>query len=48
MIDQSIPEGLHLMERTHMGQVHEELQHMERTHVGEVNEGLSSMGGLAC
>ncbi|OPJ73590.1 hypothetical protein AV530_005913 [Patagioenas fasciata monilis] len=34
MLEQSVPEGLYPMERTHAGEVHKELQPMRRTHVG--------------
>ena len=44
MLEQSIPEGLHPVERTHAGAVCEELQPMGRTHVGEVHGGLSPCG----
>ncbi|PKU42932.1 rna-directed dna polymerase from mobile element hypothetical protein [Limosa lapponica baueri] len=39
-LEQSVPEGLHLVERTHAGAVHEELQPVGRFHVGAVHEGL--------
>ncbi|PKU41474.1 ubx domain-containing protein 4 [Limosa lapponica baueri] len=45
MLEQSIPEGLHLMERTHGGAVHEELQPIGRTHTGVVRGELSPRGG---
>jgi len=48
MLEQSVPEGLHPMERTHAGAVHQELQPVGRTHVGEVHGGLSSVGGTPC
>ena len=35
--EQSIPEGLYPMERTHAGTVLEELQPVGRTHVGAVH-----------
>jgi len=41
MLEQPVPEGLHLVGRTHAGAAHEELQPMERTHVGEVYGELS-------
>ncbi|GAB0187278.1 hypothetical protein GRJ2_001193100 [Grus japonensis] len=46
-LEQSVPEGLHLMEETHAGAVHEELQPVGRTHI-EVHGGLSPMGGTPC
>jgi len=48
MLEQPIPEGLHPMEVTHTGAVHEELQPVGRTHIGEVHGGLSPMGGIPC
>ncbi|PKU45188.1 hypothetical protein llap_4489 [Limosa lapponica baueri] len=36
MLEQSVPEGLHPVERTHAEEVHEELQPVGRTHVGEI------------
>ena len=45
MLEQSVPEGLHPVERIHTGAVCEELQPVGRTHVGEVREGLSPVGG---
>ncbi|KAK4832383.1 hypothetical protein QYF61_022238 [Mycteria americana] len=45
MLEQSVPEGLHPIGRTHAGAVLEELQPMGRTHVGEVRGGLSPLGG---
>ena len=45
MLEQSVPEGLHTVERTHAGAVCEELQPVGRTHVGEVRGGLSPVGG---
>ncbi|GAB0181827.1 zinc finger and BTB domain-containing protein 5 [Grus japonensis] len=45
MLEQSAPEGLHPMEGTHTGAVHEELQPMGRTDVGEVHGGLSPVEG---
>jgi len=36
MLEQSAPEGLHPMERTHAGAVCEGLQPVRRTHVREV------------
>ena len=44
-LEQSVPEGLYIMERTCSGPVLEELQPVGRTHVGEVHEELSPMGG---
>ncbi|PKU37806.1 hypothetical protein llap_11890 [Limosa lapponica baueri] len=41
ILEQSVPEGLHPMERTHARAVLEELQLMGRTHIGEFQEGLS-------
>lgn len=46
-LEQSIPEGLYPMERTHIRAVLEELQTAGRTHV-EVHEGLPPMGGSPC
>lgn len=43
-LELSVPEGLHLMERTHTGAVCEELQPVGRTHREEVHGGLSSEG----
>lgn len=34
MLDQTIPEGLHSMERTHAGALLEELHHMGMTQIG--------------
>ncbi|KAK4831704.1 hypothetical protein QYF61_018756, partial [Mycteria americana] len=45
MLEQSVPEGLHPLERTHAGAVREELQPVGRTHIGEVHGGLSPVGG---
>ena len=45
-LEQSVPEGLQLVEGTHAGAVHEELQPMGRTYVGEVLGGLSPVGGI--
>ena len=45
MLEQSVPEGLHPVERTHAGASCVELEPMGRTHVGEVCEGLSPIGG---
>ena len=45
MLEQSVPEELHPMGRTHAGAVHEELQTKGRTHVGAVCEELSPMRG---
>jgi len=36
MVEQSIPEGLYLMERTRAGAVREELQLVGRNNIGEV------------
>ena len=38
MLEQSVPEGLHPMDRTHTGAVHEELQLFGRTYVGEIHD----------
>jgi len=44
-LEQPIPEGLHPVEGTHIGTVHEELQPVGRTHVcGE----LSPVRGTSC
>ena len=45
MLEHSVPEGLHSVERTHSGATHEELQPVGRTHFGEVLGGLSLVGG---
>jgi len=42
MLEQSFPEGLHPVEGTHAGAVHEELQPVGRTHLGEVHGGTPS------
>ncbi|GAB0183460.1 zinc finger and BTB domain-containing protein 5 [Grus japonensis] len=44
-LEQSVPEGLHLMGETHIGEVREGLQPMGRTHIGAVGGGLSPVGG---
>jgi len=44
-MEQPVPEGLHPMEGTHVGAVHEELQPVGRTHVGEVCGELSPVRG---
>lgn len=41
-------EGLHLMERTHLGLGSGELQLTGRTHIREVHEELSPVGGIPC
>jgi len=41
MLEQPVPEGLHPMEGTNAGAVHEELQPMGRSHIGEVCGELS-------
>ncbi|KAK4826394.1 hypothetical protein QYF61_008065 [Mycteria americana] len=41
MLEQSVPEGLHPMKRTHAGAVRGELQPVGRTHAGEAHGGLS-------
>jgi len=41
MPEQSVPEGVHPMEATHSGAVHEELQPVGRTYTGAVRGGLS-------
>ncbi|KAK4806915.1 hypothetical protein QYF61_012636 [Mycteria americana] len=43
MLEQSVPEGLHPVERTHAGPVLEELQPVGRAHVGEICEGLDCL-----
>ena len=45
MLEQSVSEGLHPVERTHIGAVCEELQPVERTHLEEACGGQSLMGG---
>ena len=45
ILEQSISEGVHPVERIRAGAVYEELQHMGRTHTGEVHEGLFPVGG---
>jgi len=37
MLEQSIPEGLHAVERTHTEAVHKELQPVGKTHAGKVS-----------
>jgi len=44
-VEQPVPEGLHPMEGTHAGAVHEELQLVGRTHIGEVCDELSPTRG---
>jgi len=47
-LEQSVSEGLHPLQRTHAGAVHEELQPVGgRTHTGEDHGGLSPMGGTS-
>jgi len=48
MLEQSVPEGLHPMGRTHAGAVHEELHPIGITHVGEVCGELCPVGGTSC
>ncbi|PKU43806.1 hypothetical protein llap_5872 [Limosa lapponica baueri] len=45
MLEQPVPEGLHPMEKTHTGPLHEELQSGRRTHIGRVHEGPTARGG---
>jgi len=45
MLEQPVPEGLHPVEGTHAGAVHEELQPVGRTQAGEVCGELSPMRG---
>jgi len=45
MLEQPVPEGLHPVEGTHAGAVHEELQPMGRTHIVEVCGELSPVRG---
>jgi len=45
MLEQSVSDGLHSMEGTHAGAVHEELHHVGRTHAAVVHQELSPMGG---
>ncbi|KAM6188283.1 uncharacterized protein WM294_016059 isoform 2-T6 [Sarcoramphus papa] len=45
-LEQSIPEGLCPVKRTHAGAVREEVQPVGRTHIGEVREGLSPVGRI--
>jgi len=47
MLEQPVPEELHLMGRSRAGAVHEELQPVERTHTAEVHGELSPMGGTS-
>jgi len=44
-LEQLVPLGLHPVEGTHAGAVHEELQPVGRTHVGELCEELSPVTG---
>jgi len=44
-LEQPVPEGLHLVGRTHAGAVCEELQPVGRTHAGEVCGELSPVRG---
>jgi len=46
MLEQSVPEGLHPVERTHAGAGREELQPVGRTHFGEVHGGWFPVGGI--
>jgi len=46
ILEHSIPEGLHPVERIHAGAVHEELQPMGSTLIGAVHEGLSAVAGI--
>jgi len=48
MLELSVHEGLHSMERTHAGAALEELQPVGSTHTGEVCEGESPVGGTLC
>ena len=48
MLEQSVPEGLHLLERTHDGAVLEGLQPMRGTNIGAASEGLYPVGGITC
>ena len=41
MLEQPVPEGLHLVGGTHAGAVHEEQQPVGRTHIGELCGELS-------
>lgn len=43
-LQQSVPEELHHLEKTHTGAVLEELQTVGKTHVGAVHEGLNPVG----
>lgn len=45
MSEQSVPERLHPVERTHAGEVDEDLQPVGRTHAAEVHGGLFALGG---
>lgn len=47
-LEQPVPEGLHTVEGTHTGAVHEELQPLGRTHVGEDCGGLFPAGVTPC
>lgn len=40
MLEKSLPEELHPVQRTHALAVHEELKPVVRTHVGKVHKGL--------
>jgi len=44
MPEQPVPEGLHTVERSHAGAIHEELQPVGKTHVEAVHGELSPMG----
>lgn len=43
-LQQSVPEELHHLEKTHTGAVLEDLQTVGKTHVGAVHEGLNPVG----
>jgi len=45
MLEQSVPEGLYPMERTHTGAVLEELQSVGKTHTEAACAGLYPVGG---
>ena len=47
MLEQTVPEGLHLVGRTHSGAVPEELHPGGRTHIGELRGELSPVRGTS-
>jgi len=44
MLEQSVPEGLHPVERTHAGAVCMVLKPLGRSHIGEIHRGLLPVG----